>query len=508
MIIEEQERNIQTQLREITDLKTKLNNRLLEIEKRDIDLDRRELNVQKRENELRAKELDHRHESLMINESRNTPIVTAVQRDVSPYSSRSNLESVADIDLPRRNRVINEEKPEPRPIRTRSVQIAGSEPKLKEITETIPRFDGYNISVLQFSRACKRAMDLFLEHPSREIEAMLVRRIRAKLDGHAYSVTEDQELQTVEQLVGLLKAAFQPAKSASHYKGQLANIYMKPRERVLDYTERIKELKQAIIEAETKESGELGDHQRRRIECEVLDALENGLPEEYELRMKHERYHDLTTAANALLRISRALERNRARTGKEGPREISRIHAITSEKIICTSCKEIGHMAKDCRVKGRPPTFSEITARPPSPRSKNQVRNLTLNNRPPSPREQRTCYYCKRIGHILKDCRKLKYDSEHRTGDKRSKYNPDRQSPEDRTRNRRDSNEYKRKYNQNDDRRSPSPRDKNRERRHSTSSNQGNHVSGPSRSDRSGAAIGNAHGQTNAQATQSSRSPQ
>lgn len=75
--------------------------------------------------------------------------------------------------------------------------------------------------------------------PPADVERHIVRRIRAKLDGHAYSVIEDQELYTVEQLIGTLKATFQLPKSSSHYKGQLANIYMRLVVRMLDYTERI-----------------------------------------------------------------------------------------------------------------------------------------------------------------------------------------------------------------------------------------------------------------------------
>lgn len=40
-------------------------------------------------------------------------------------------------------------------------------------------------------------MDLLSDHPSTAVERMLLRRIRAKLDEHAYSVMEDQELYTV-----------------------------------------------------------------------------------------------------------------------------------------------------------------------------------------------------------------------------------------------------------------------------------------------------------------------
>lgn len=214
-------------------------------------MERKEIKLQRRENELRSKELD-RQESVMN-------VTLGNNHAGSQYSSRNILNRCTDANAIARGTDEGgynqeNERMEPRTRHTKPSPLGMPELKLREITETIPQFDGYNLSVLQFARACKRAMDLFPDHPSAEIEGLLVRRIPAKLNGHAYSVTEDQELYTIEQLVSSLKAAFQPTKSASHYKDQLANIYMKAYERVLDYTERIKELKLVIIEVEMKES--------------------------------------------------------------------------------------------------------------------------------------------------------------------------------------------------------------------------------------------------------------
>lgn len=276
---------------------------------------------------------------------------------------------------------------------------------------------------------------------------------------------------------------------------------MKPDERVLDYTERIKEIKLAIIDVKTKESGELSNLTLRRIENEVLDALDNGLPGEYELRIKHERYHDLTSAENAFLNISRALERNRARIGKGGPKEITRVRVITKET--CTICKRTGHTDADCRNKQRLLTFAEVTSRPSSPRGKDPKKNQGSNSRPSSPKKQRTCYYCKKVGHILKDYRKLRYNSENRSMDKRSTYISGRRSSVSHKRSRRSSKDYERKYrrpdSRNSERRSPSSKSRDdRKRRNSTSSHQENFSSGLSRLNRSEAATEIAHPRTTA----------
>ncbi|KAI4473632.1 hypothetical protein M0802_016014 [Mischocyttarus mexicanus] len=63
--------------------------------------------------------------------------------------------------------------------------------KLSEITETIPKFDGHNISVSQFARSCRRALDSLPVDYSIETETLLTRLLISKLSGHAYVVVEN-----------------------------------------------------------------------------------------------------------------------------------------------------------------------------------------------------------------------------------------------------------------------------------------------------------------------------
>lgn len=72
--------------------------------------------------------------------------------------------------------------------------------KLKEIVDTRPLFNGHNISVLQFTRACKRALEMLPAPLSPDSEANLVRLIKMKLQGHAYLVVKDETIVTVEKL--------------------------------------------------------------------------------------------------------------------------------------------------------------------------------------------------------------------------------------------------------------------------------------------------------------------
>lgn len=56
----------------------------------------------------------------------------------------------------------------------------------REITKTIPQFNGHNIPVLQFTGACKRILNIVPTVPTLETEQALVHMIRTKLDGHMH----------------------------------------------------------------------------------------------------------------------------------------------------------------------------------------------------------------------------------------------------------------------------------------------------------------------------------
>src|SRR5436190_9113888 len=80
---------------------------------------------------------------------------------------------------------------------------------LREALETVPKFDGHNIPVLQFARACKRAKELI---PFAN-ESHLVRLLRNKLTGHAYLAVEDEEHNTIDKFTDSLKRTFGPSRT-------------------------------------------------------------------------------------------------------------------------------------------------------------------------------------------------------------------------------------------------------------------------------------------------------
>lgn len=121
----------------------------------------------------------------------------------------------------------------------------------REVTESIPMFDGYNISLMQFARACKRAREIM--PPSSEYD--LTRVLINKLRGRAYYAVEDEPCTSITQLLNLLNGAFGASRTIDQYRGELSACYLKPGEHMLDYVSRIKELRTLILDAERRENG-------------------------------------------------------------------------------------------------------------------------------------------------------------------------------------------------------------------------------------------------------------
>lgn len=137
--------------------------------------------------------------------------------------------------------------------------------RLKDVIDSVPRYDGHNMSVFHFCKMCERALQLIPQYH----EFHLVQLIINKLHGHAYAAVERYEYPRIFYLTKRLKQIFGPNKSTDQYRGELANIYMKPNEHILDYAGRVKELENCIIDGEMGPSGYIEDTTRQLIEkCE------------------------------------------------------------------------------------------------------------------------------------------------------------------------------------------------------------------------------------------------
>lgn len=129
------------------------------------------------------------------------------------------------------------------------------------------------ICLFHFSKICERALDLIPQYH----EYPLVQLIINKLQGHAYSAVEGIECNTVSELMRRLKKIFGSNKSVDQYRGELANIFIKPNENIFNYIARVQELRTAIIDKETSTSGYIKETVKDNIEQSVLNSFVNEL---------------------------------------------------------------------------------------------------------------------------------------------------------------------------------------------------------------------------------------
>lgn len=308
-----------------------------------------------------------------------------------------------------------------------SSTLASSEPPdttpkvtFREATESVPNFDGYNISLSQFVRACRRAREIVPSSSERNLTKLLINKLR----GRAYSAVEDEPCENVTQLIDLLNIAFGSPKTIDQYRGELSTIHLRPREHILDYITRVKDLRTAILDEERRETGYLTE--RTMIEIDGLTARSfcDGLPLEYRLQMDHSLHTTPSEAFAKAKAIAKRQELDKLRYGGND-RQDSRIDRPIRRP--------------DAYPVARDPARPNMYVPPPRTRYQNEDRAQNQaawrNDRPrpnfaqgredrsgrfdrrPSPPTTRTgpeskvCRYCKNIGHEISECRKREYNN-------------------------------------------------------------------------------------------------
>lgn len=243
---------------------------------------------------------------------------------------------------------------------------------IRDALESVPKYDGHNIPVWQFARACKRAKDSI---PLID-EALFVRMLRNKLSHHAYLAIEDETHNTVTKFLESLKKTFGPDRSANYYRGQLSIAYKKQGEHILDYIGKIKDLKTAIVEADQVNLNRtLTQTETRLIEAYALEAFYEGLPSRYRIELRAEGYTNFADACAKAITIHKRLEKEESRyknnrnpsegntnNGTQAPTRIlqrdnhsrptetaATANAFDGTRKICTYCKNFGHLFHECR---------------------------------------------------------------------------------------------------------------------------------------------------------------
>lgn len=249
---------------------------------------------------------------------------------------------------------------------------------LKDVLNTIPNFNGQEISVFHFSRACERARDML----PRNLEFSLVQLIINKLKGHAYQLVQDQDFKTITELITLLKNTFAPQKTANQYRGELGNLYQGPLESVMDYAGRTKDLKAGLIDCELQTRGNISADFKREIDREIIESFVNGLKPQTRVTLRLDGYTDLNDAVAKAVRIAKTLADERKRYDSINPPRGNRFEGN----------RNVNNYGQ------RNDTGLNANAVPYVPARSNENTNQTT---------PKTCSYCGKLGHEKERCFKL-----------------------------------------------------------------------------------------------------
>lgn len=303
----------------------------------------------------------------------------------------------------------------------------------RDALDSVPIFDGHNISLSQFTRACRRARETF---PSAS-EFDLTRLLLNKLRGRAYYAVEDEPCDSVTQLIDLLNCAFGSPRTIDQYRGELSSIYIKQNEHMLDYIARVKDLRTTILDAERRERGTLNDNAIREIDGLTARAFCDGLPLEFRLQLSPN-HHVMPFEAFSHVKVlakRRDIDKERYESSRGTPRERASYDMHPVGRPLAHSTP----LRTDTRRDREPPRPTDPYAdrgyaqrynyprpnvyprpRPPIERYREeQARNAHFPAGNPSyrttnervrERNAPVCAYCKNVGHTIDECRKKRYN--------------------------------------------------------------------------------------------------
>jgi len=217
---------------------------------------------------------------------------------------------------------------------------------LKYAVEAVPFFDGQNIPITYFTEGCEEAKSMLPP----EAESQFTKIIRTRIVGEARRTIQDQNFDTVSQLINFLKQIYGPAKNVYQLQGELGCVYQKNEEDVVTYANRVKILGKQILEAHKTSGTGLSDQNiKGSLEKDMCKCFIRGLKPEIEHRITRN-LSVQDTVADAL-RIERELQQmtdlRQGRSVWPGPSPSKDL--INNSRASCQICHKEGHIATECQ---------------------------------------------------------------------------------------------------------------------------------------------------------------
>ena len=327
---------------------------------------------------------------------------------------RRNREPTPATDIVTDHRLIPPSSRARRPSVDDQEDLAPPRLSFREVLDTIPTFNGYNMPVTQFARACRRARDLFPVQSERNLTRMICNKLRDR----AAAAVEDEPCSTITQLVDLLNGAFGSFKTLDQYRGELSMVFLKPQEHILDYISRVKDLRSAIIDSMRREHLDTPNG-LAEVDKLTVRSFTDGLPLPYRLQMQLDKVDNLASAFSTAKAIARRQEFNSSRYDRAPrsppPRSYDRQPPREQPPSRSAAISNPWH-------RDRPGYRPEPSRRPlksqrdwrdrAPPRDERNINRPTNAPPPVQPRrDAKWCRYCKISGHEIDECRKRQYNN-------------------------------------------------------------------------------------------------
>lgn len=295
----------------------------------------------------------------------------------------------------------------------------------REALETVPGFDGKNISLTQFLRACRRAKEIVPPSCERNLTRLLINKLR----GRAYYAVEDEPCDSIAQLSDILNSAFGTPKTIHQYRGELSSVFLKANEHMLDYIIRVKDLRTAVLDAERRQRRELTPAIVAEIDALTASSFCDGLPLEYRIQLKEHHYSLPFEAFSVAKTLAKRAELDKERREPAQRSDKTPIwysaHPIGRPLAHSTPAKQTNPYVPAPRR----PTAGYIPARQGQEFPRNTQPGPVIRNYPENPQHrpgahsgesprynpqasnEKVCRYCKKNGHEIQECRKRQYNN-------------------------------------------------------------------------------------------------
>lgn len=293
----------------------------------------------------------------------------------------------------------------------------------REALDLVPVYNGQNMTLLHFLRACRRGRDRLPANHERQF----AQAIYSKLRGLAADAVDEDQCNSIDQIEEQLNYTFGSLETADECRAALRNLVQKRGENVVTYIARVRDMRYTLLELEQREKGALHQGELRKIESIVATAFCHGLPPEVRNGIPLSGYADFSVAAAHAQATTRLNERYADRRNRE---ERDRYVPRSEPLAHSTPMRSLPPPRRSVQWRER---ASPDRQRREEPRyyDRPQQRHEAPRRRPddgPPPRRPSTsdkfCRYCKNRGHEIEECRKRQYNNSAR--DQGNGYRPSR----------------------------------------------------------------------------------